>query len=414
MPAKHTYPFTRREFLRATGAGAGLLSLSPFAPAFLTASAHANVAPPDKDQSILVLIQLGGGNDGLNTVVPYQDDNYYNLRPKIGLKENELLKLDDQLGLNPGCEELHRLYHEGQFSIIQNVGYPNPNRSHFRSTEIWETASGSREYLSTGWVGRFFDNCCQGSPNDDPFAVNIGNELPDTFLSESTANVFSYFGRGSKSKKSTELILKSLESTSFPDDSNANFLKHTAMNALITEERVVSRIRNYKPSVNYPQHSLGKGLQQVAAMIASGQGTRVYFVPHSGFDTHANQVQRHQNLLRQLSSSMSAFQADLQAKKLDDQVLTMTFSEFGRRPNENRSGGTDHGTAAPLFVMGSKLKGSLHGDAPKLNVGKNKDLKYTTDFRSAYSTVIDQWLGGNHQSVLGDTFQPLDFLALKP
>lgn len=406
MPQPFIYPHTRREFLRSSAAGAGLLAFSQFAPSFLTAA----VPAAEKDQRILVLIQLSGGNDGLNTVIPYQDDHYYKLRPKIGLKGKDLLKLNDQLAFNSKCSELHNLYHDGQLSIIQNVGYPNPNRSHFRSSEIWETGSDSDDYLSTGWVGRFFDNCCQGTPGDEPLAVNIGNELPDTFLSEYGANVFSYFGRKTGSERANKAMLKSLATSQYEKDSNAGFLRHTAMNALVTEEKVVKRIQSYKSSVNYPQNGLAQGLRQVAAMISAGQGTRVYFVPHSGFDTHANQLQRHSSLLQQLSSGMAAFQADLAVKKLDDQVLTMTFSEFGRRPNENKSGGTDHGTAAPLFVMGSQLKGSLHGTAPSLAVEKNKDLTFSTDFRSAYATVIDDWMGGEHQKALYRAFKPLNFL----
>ncbi len=406
MPAPFSYLYSRRDFLKNASAGASFLALSQFAPAFLTAS----VPTAEKDRKILVLIQLSGGNDGLNTIVPYQDDNYYKLRPQIGLKGSDLIKIDDQLAFNAHCQELHNLYKEGEFSIIQNVGYPNPNRSHFRSSEIWETGSDSDDYLSTGWVGRYFDNCCQGAPEGDPLAVNIGNELPETFLSEKETNVFSYFGRGSISERANKTMMQSLAAAHFENDSNASFLQHTAMNALVTEERVETRVRNYKPSVDYPQNGLGQGLRQVAAMIASGQGTRVYFVPHSGFDTHANQIQRHSTLLQQLSSGMAAFQADLKAKKLEDQVLTMTFSEFGRRPSENKSGGTDHGTAAPLFVMGSQLKGSQHGKPPSLKVEKNQDLSFSTDFRSAYATVIDKWLDGEHQTALGKKFTPLDFL----
>ena len=196
----------------------------------------------------------------------------------------------------------------------------------------------------------------------------------------------------------------------FSMSENANFLQHTLMNALVTESTVLKRLRGYRPMATYPANPLARNLRDVAALIASGQETRVYFVSLGGFDTHANQVFRHRNLMEQLSSAMAAFQADLAAHKLEDQVLTMTFSEFGRRPNENVSGGTDHGTAAPLFVMGSKLKGSLFGEAPDLNVEKNKDLAYSTDFRSVYSTVIEKWFESDPMRVLGQMHPTIGFI----
>lgn len=409
--AASPFPATRREFIKSTGAGIGLLALGNFAPAFLAQSVRANVPAPERDRSILVVIQLGGGNDGLNTVVPHADDQYYRLRPTIGLKRDQLIPLNDTLSFHASCAELASLFKEGQLGIIQNVGYPNPNRSHFRSTEIWETASDSRDFLATGWIGRYLDNCCSGSPSEDPLAVNIGNELPDAFLCESEANVYSFSGRTGRSSKASAALLKGLQAARYDAHSSAGFLQQTAMNALVTDQRVLSRIRNYKSDTAYPSHPLAQSLRHVAAMIASGQETRVYFVPHSGFDTHANQLQRHSQLLKQLSSSMAAFQQDLASKGLSDQVLTMTFSEFGRRPSENQSSGTDHGTAAPLFVMGSQLQAGLHGQPPSLQVEKNQDLAFDIDFRRVYSEVVDRWLQGDSQKALPGPFAPIGFLS---
>ena len=403
-------PTTRREFLRKSSSGLGLIAFSSVAPAFLTQSVSANIPQAEKDRSILVLIQLAGGNDGLNTVVPYEDDNYYRLRPNIALPKGDLNILNDQLGFHPSCPELANLFHSGDLAVVQNVGYPNPNRSHFRSMEIWESASESDEYLSSGWMGRYFDNCCAGSPSDDPLGLSVGNELPDVFLSEEEHNIFSLGQNGNNRRSVGEGMKAAIGKSEFASGDNANFLQHTLMNALVTESKVLKRLRDYKPMATYPGNGLGRDLKNVAGLIASGQETRVYFVSLGGFDTHANQGFRHQGLMKQLSTAMAAFQADLKAHKLDDQVMTMTFSEFGRRPSENVSGGTDHGTAAPLFVMGSQLKGSIFGTAPDLNLKKNKDLTFSTDFRSVYGTVIDKWFEANPAKILGRDYSPVGFI----
>ncbi len=404
-------PTTRREFLKDSTAGIGLLAFSSFAPSFLTQSVFAGQPAAEKDRSILVLIQLGGGNDGLNTLIPYTDDQYYRLRPTLALRRQDSLAISDELALHPSCGPLEALFKDGSLAIAQNVGYPNPNRSHFRSMEIWETASDSRSYLSSGWLGRFFDNCCGGTPSDDPIGVTIGDEMPDAFLSASNQNLFAYAGGKSGPSRDSQELLRALRGSPPPaDHANASFLQHTLMNALVTEERVVSRLKEYRPLASYPNSELAQSLRNVAALIAAGQSTRVYYVARSGFDTHAGQLAKHAALLGELAEAMSAFQQDLVAHKLQDQVLTMTFSEFGRRPSENRSGGTDHGTAAPLFIMGSKVKGGLHGRAPSLALESNQDLVHSTDFRSVYATIIDSWLQGDSAAALGDRFETLPLL----
>lgn len=404
------YPATRREFLRHSAGGIGLIAFSSVAPAFLTNSVKASVPKAEKDRTILVLIQLAGGNDGLNTVVPFEDDNYYRLRPKIGIRKNEIHQINDLLGFHPDCGPLSELHNDGKLAIVQNVGYPNPNRSHFRSMEIWETGSASDEYLTAGWLGRYFDNCCSGTPQKDPLALSIGNEMPDAFVSAGEHNIFSLALGSGRSRSVGEDMLEALKRSGEAPNENTNFLQHTLMNALVTEGRVQDHIRGYKPMVKYPNSGLALSLKNVASLIASGQETRVYFVSLGGFDTHAQQISRHGALMSQLSDAMYAFQKDIEAHGLQDQVLTMTFSEFGRRPSENVSGGTDHGTAAPLFVMGSKLKGSLYGKAPDLNLEKNRDLTYSTDFRSVYSTVIRKWFDADPKGVLDGSFDNINFI----
>ncbi len=409
-------PTTRREFLTWGGRGIGLLAFSRFAPSFLVESTLAATPSPEKDRSILVLVQLAGGNDGLNTVIPYEDPEYYRLRPTLGIKKEDALRLDDTLGLHPSLAALHALINDGKAGIIQNVGYPNPNHSHFRSSEIWETGSDSNQFMSTGWIGRFLDNACGDEPGTagsggDPVAVHVTNELPQSFLSGKPQSTFGLRGGGNRNNRENLAFLEKLVKT---DDheahANASFLRSTMMDALVTEQRVQKVLGGYRAESTYPGNNFAQSLRNVAALISAGMSTRVYFVSLGGFDTHSNQATSHANLLRTLSEGLAAFQKDLVAKKLDSQVLTMTFSEFGRRPNENESRGTDHGTAAPLFVMGSQIQSPLHGTPPSLNLGKNKDLAFSTDFRQVYATVLDKWFSCPADQVLAKNYTPLSFI----
>jgi len=409
-------PTTRREFLKWGGGGLGLLAFSQFAPSFLVQSTLAATPAPEKDRSILVLVQLAGGNDGLNTVIPYEDPEYYRLRPTIGIKKEEAIRLDDMLGLHPSLVAIYALMQEGNASIIQNVGYPNPNHSHFRSSEIWETGSESNQFLPTGWIGRFLDNDCGGAPGTagtggDPVAVHVTNELPQSFLTDKPHSTFGLRGgSGRGNRENLAFLEKLVKHDDHEANANASFLRSTMMDALVTEQRVQKILGSYRAESAYPGNNFAQSLRNVAALISAGMSTRVYFVSLGGFDTHSNQVNNHGNLLRTLSEGLAAFQKDLVAKKLDSQVLTMTFSEFGRRPNENESRGTDHGTAAPLFVMGKSIKGQLHGTSPSLNLKKNQDLEFSTDFRQVYATVLDKWFSCPTGQVLGKTYEPLSFI----
>ncbi len=421
-------PKTRREFLQSASGGLGLIAFAGFAPSFLVNSVMAEAPKAEKDRQILVLVQLAGGNDGLNTVVQHQDDNYYRLRPTIGLRAAAgLHTINDQLSLNPGMGKMARMIKEGKMAVVQNVGYPNPNRSHFRSTEIWETASDSDKSAYNGWVGRYFDACCDGE-GKDPLAIHGGDIMPQTFQSDKPHNIFGMGGgrggrkanRGAKSnggrKDETELLMDLNEAPIVVGDANdpadnTHYLKHTLMDALLTESRVGEIIANYKPSVNYPGTNIGQSLQRIAALISAGLETRVYYATHGGFDTHANQVNRHAQLLSELSEALHAFQSDLEQKRLDRQVLTMTFSEFGRRPSENSTAGTDHGTSAPLFVMHTGIKQAVNGTAPDLSIKPNEDISFSTDFRQVYSTVLHNFLQADPTKVLGKTpYRELGFL----
>ena len=412
-------PSTRREFLKLAGTGISLLAFSRFAPSFLVQSLRAEAVLPEKDRQILVLVQLAGGNDGLNTVIPFEDADYYRLRPTIGIKKTEALRVSDTLGLHPAMTDLHALLKEGKAAIVQNVGYPNPNRSHFRSAEIWETASRSDQFLSNGWIGRYLDNTCAGKPaENDPLAIHIGSELPQTFFSANSHPTFGLASQGKRRRNAARDNLTLLENflnvpSAESNNADMDFLRATMMNALVTERKFQQMLSDYKAEAEYPQSVFAQSLRNVAALIASGVPTRVYFVTLRGFDTHSNQLNTQQNLLKTLSEGLAAFQRDIDAHKLGEQVLTMTFSEFGRRPAENQSKGTDHGTAAPLFIMGDRIKGPLHGTAPSLAIDKGQDLVFSTDFRQVYATILETWLGcPSSEAVLGGQFQKLPILAL--
>lgn len=417
MASNHPTPFlpsTRREFLHASGKGIGLLAFSRFAPQFLVQSTTTATPAPEKDRSVLVLVQLAGGNDGLNTLVPFEDADYYRLRPTIGISKDRVLRVSDTLGLHPSCTALHALFNDGKVSIVQNVGYPNPNRSHFRSTEIWETASASDQFASSGWIGRFMDNACAGVPADshDPLAVHVTNGLPQSFMGEHAHPTFGLIpgGGNRRDNEETRRLLETMITRSPAEAdplSSSTFLKQTFMDALVTEKKVQRLIGEYRPASAYPGNPFATSLRNVAALIAAGLPTRVYFVSLSGFDTHSNQMGQQANLLGQLSDGLAAFQKDLEAHQLADQVTTMTFSEFGRRPSENESKGTDHGTAAPLFVMGARVKGGLHGTPPSLKLERNQDLAFSTDFRRVYATALERWLNCPAEPVLGRKFDLL-------
>lgn len=406
-------PTTRREFLRLSAKGAGLLAFSQFAPRFLVQSTLAQTPAPEKDRTILVLVQLAGGNDGLNTLVPFEDADYYRLRPTLGIPKDKVLRISDTVGFHPAMAAMHALIKDGKLAVVQNVGYPNPNRSHFRSTEIWETAADSDRVTSTGWIGRYLDNACAGAPTDshDPVAVHITNGVPQSFASDHPHPTFGLLP-GMGNLRENEETRKLLEKMSQAEDRNSptastSFLEQTFMDTLVTETKVQRVIGGYRSALNYPGNPFAASLRNVAALIASGMPTRVYFVSLSGFDTHSNQLTQQANLLGQLSDALSVFQKDLEAHKLDQQVVTMTFSEFGRRPSENDSRGTDHGTAAPLFVMGSRVKAGLHGAAPSLKLERNKDLTFSTDFRQVYATMLESWLSCPAKPVLGADFSPI-------
>jgi uncharacterized protein (DUF1501 family) len=415
---------TRRLFLQR---GLTLLAATPTIPAFLdqTVLAIANPAdvplvqqPGGKDGKVLVVVQLAGGNDGLNTVVPFADDAYHRARPGLRVETNTVHRLDDRIGLHPNLRPLFDLFEQGNMAVMHGVGYPNPNRSHFRSMDIWQSAQPEREQPASGWVGRYFDSACAGC--DPHVGVNIGDALPLAMQGERVTPVafarpeaYRYRGPDHERYQALNRLTAPAGDAKKPASSSSplDFLHRTAMDAQVSSDDILRVTQNHQPAgVNYPRGELGEGLRLVAAMIRGGLSTRVYYVHLGGFDTHANQRGRHEQLMSRFAESVGAFWKDLKAQKNDERVLMMTFSEFGRRVAQNASGGTDHGAAAPAFLFGPRVKGGLHGEHPSLTELDNGDLKYRTDFRSLYATILQQWLDTPSKPILGQQFKLLPVL----
>jgi uncharacterized protein (DUF1501 family) len=408
---------TRRVFMRR---GLALLAAAPTLPSFLNSTALAlehqadgalTQQPSGKDGKILVVLQLSGGNDGLNTLVPDADDAYHRARPTLGVDPTTVHTLNDYVGLHPNLLPLTKLFEKGMASVVQGVGYPNPNRSHFRSTDIWASAQPDREVARSGWVGRYFDNTCSGA---DPHpGISIGAALPLAMQGEKIMPLAferpeSYRYRGSDLDRYMKL------NRAYPADPSADgaqsqldFLHRTAMDAQVSSEAILRVTAGHQHEAAYPPGEFGIGLQTVAAMIGGGLSTRVYYVSMGGFDTHANERTRHDQLMKQFGMGINAFWTEMASQGNTDRVLMMTFSEFGRRVQQNASGGTDHGAAAPMFVFGGGLKGGVLGEHPSLTNLDHGDLRFTTDFRGVYSAVLENWLQTPSKPILGGDFTPL-------
>ena len=425
---------TRRAFLRTSLMGA---AFSWTVPVFIQqtcmvmhaqATDSATQAMTGRDHPILVVIQLAGGNDGLNTIIPCEDDLYFKARPTIGIPKSQVVTLDQGIGLHPSLLPLKALYETGSLAIVQGVGYPNPNRSHFRSTEIWQTASDSNQTLTKGWLGRYFDNCCRGE--DPTVGVVLGEQLPEAFNANvptgvaigrpgsmgfdrttdpNEAHLFAELNGLEPSSMSGD----SIESLSGPNGSGLSaleYLQRTALDAQVSTDTIRQTLRSSKNEVPYPQNPLGASLGLIARLIAGGLPTRVYYAGQGGYDTHAGQANTHKRLLNDFGTALSSFCDDLKRKGIFDRVLVMTFSEFGRRVTENANGGTDHGTAAPLFICGGGVKAGLYGKRPILDKLDAGDLIYSIDFRSVYSTILRDWMKAPAAEILGRDYPKLNFV----
>jgi uncharacterized protein (DUF1501 family) len=424
---------TRRVFLKR---GMTMLSAAATMPLFLQRTVNALASPADmpltqaaagEGEEILVVVQLSGGNDGLSTVIPMDNDDYRRARPQLAIAQ-DLLTLGKGIALNPLLTGFKDLYDAGQMAVIQGVGYPNPNRSHFRSMEIWHTAD-PKNPPRDGWLGRYFDAQCKG---DDPKSIdpkagiNIGATAPlslqgDKFtaISFQRPETYQWFAGNKNVDPKFRAAFNEVNNLHGDDGEMApsgnptlDFLERTALDAQLTSDEILAVTTRYKAAIAYPATSLGQQLQMVAQMIAGGLKTRVYYVSLGGFDTHTNEKASHDRLMQTLSAGISAFMKDLKAQGNDKRTLVLTFSEFGRRVAENASRGTDHGTAAPMFVFGPAIKPGIYGEHPSLRPADldQGDLKFNTDFRSVYASILGGWLKADATKILGGSFKTLPIL----
>jgi uncharacterized protein (DUF1501 family) len=396
----------RRDFLQFGALGAGALSIGP--------NAFGLQLPTDlrvNDDRILVVVQMSGGNDGLNTVIPFDDDDYHRVRS--GLRQRKHLKIADGVALHEQMTGMRDLFANGDLAVVQGVGYPGPNRSHFKSMDIWHSADASNRAKTMGWLGRLAD-LATAKETDPDFTVNIAERPPLALTGRSyrpisfrNAGAYRFAGEPSQMKAFKKIASIESRSQESARDGVLGLLGRTAADARTSSDAIRRAATNYKTPVDYGRSQLGRSLRTTASLIHAGLSTRVYYLYHNGFDTHVNQAQRHGRLLQELSSSLTAFQKDLARTKNADRVVTLAYSEFGRRVKENASRGTDHGTAGPSFVVGTKVKGAVLGDQPSLTALSKGDLVFGTDFRRIYASLIDDWLGMDSKAVLGGAFETL-------
>lgn len=388
---------TRRDFLKHSS----LLALAPTIPGFLARTARA--AEPQRDGRVLVVLELNGGNDGINTVVPFADEGYAKHRQALRLRKDQLVKVNDQVGLHPTMQNFGKLLEAGQLVIAQGVSYPNPSRSHFQSMATWHTARlDAEEHKGPGWLGRSLDGGGKGAS-----ALLVGSGPPPVAI-RGRRSLASAIERMEDFTLAAGADPRKALGKEEPADDLAAFVQRSMLDAYATADRL-AQVAGNKDDARYPQTGLGSRLQLLARLLKVGLDTRVFYTLQPGYDTHANQLFAHANLLNDLSASLKAFLDDLAAAKLAERVVVLLFSEFGRTVSENGSAGTDHGTAGPVFLAGSGVQGGLVGTTPSLLDldPKDGDLRRSLDFRQIYATVLESWLGLPAQEALGATFDKL-------
>jgi uncharacterized protein (DUF1501 family) len=393
----------RKEFLQI----GSLASASLMMPKFLKAFEKKAAVPPGN--KVMIVLQFSGGNDGLNTVIPVRNDIYYKSRPKLGIQKEQALQLTDEAGLNPALPFLKDLFDEGSLGIMNNVGYPNPDHSHFRSMDIWQSASDSNQYVTTGWLGRYLDAQCDGCGKptqaleiDDVLSLALKGENLKGLALQDPKKLFS---------SSNERYFKEINASHDHEEPAVDYLYKTLSETLSSADYIYEQSRRHPSSQTYPSTQLGKNLKTISSLILSDINTKVYYVSLGSFDTHVNQENQQKRLFTEFNDAISSFVKDLKSNNRFEDITIMTFSEFGRRVAQNASGGTDHGTANNMFFIGGglKQKGLLNPmcDLNDLNDG---DLKYTVDFKSIYATLLHNWLAADDEKVLGEKYQILNFV----
>lgn len=415
--------FSRRDFLKGS---ISMLSLSLAAKTLPFGLSPESVFAQSAPDRILIVVEMIGGNDGLNTCIPYTDKLYYDYRPTLAFPEAQVLKISDRIGLHPALAKLKDHYDQGNLAIVQNVGYPQPDLSHFRSRSIFHRADPTtQEYFDqSGWLGKYADLKLASSGN--PLAVvNLGDgknsqSAPSSLVGEkyipSTINSFASFQFQTDPKytgdRNNQINTFKKTNGVKSEDTEFKHISESGVDGVESAESLQAGIKKYTPSIEYPTDSLGTQLQMAAQIIAAELGTQVIYTSYGGFDTHSAQKQEHHELLESFSLAVDAFFRDLTRLGKADKVILLSFSEFGRRPHENGSLGTDHGTAGPMFVVGNRVKGGLYGALPDLTKLDNAgNLIYSTDFRAVYATVLRDWLQTDPTAVLGAQFENLGFIG---
>ncbi|MBW8685627.1 DUF1501 domain-containing protein [Chitinophaga rhizophila] len=399
----------RRKFLQV----GSLASASVMMPKLLKAFEKDHLVPPGN--KILVVVQLSGGNDGLNTVIPYRNDIYYKLRPTLGIAREQALSLTDDIGLHPALQGLKGLYDEGALAILNNVGYPDPDRSHFRSMDIWQSAGPSSENWSDGWIGRFLDAQCaacdkpvQALEIDDTLSLamkgirqkGLAFKDPDKLQAAANDRLFK------------ELLGKEGNISAATDDHQpVDYLYKTMSATMSSAGYIKNQFKAYKTKEIFPATELGKNMQTIARLIMSDISTKIYYVSHGAFDTHVNQLASQQTQLKRLDEAITALTRELKSNNRFQDVVIVTFSEFGRRVAQNAGGGTDHGTANNMFIIGGGLKQhGLLNQGPDLEHLVDGDLQYQVDFKSVYATLLKNWLHADDGAILRQQYTHLSFV----
>ena len=394
----------RRKFLKQNVLASSLF----FVPSFV--KAFENAIKSSLGFKKLVIVQLSGGNDGLNTIIPYTNDIYYKSRPNIAIAKNDCIKITDEFGINKNLAPLKNLYDKGYLSVINNVGYPNPIRSHFRSTDIWHTASDSNQYLNTGWLGRYIDiygkKPYSGIELDDSLSLIMKGDVLKGIATKNPTSLYNntktlYFKKVLDSQSDAHL-----------SEHNLGYLYKTMIEAKSSAKYIFETSKTYNSTVTYPNNPFGKQLKTTAQFINSRVESKVFYVSMGGFDTHVKQEKKQNKLLQTYSEAMDVFVKDLEQKDTFKDTLILTFSEFGRRVQQNAASGTDHGAANNVFIIGKNLKKQgFYNEAPNLiDLDKNGDIKYTVDFRSIYATILDKWLEVDDATILNKSYSKLGFI----
>ena len=372
-------------------------------------------------ERVIVVLSLSGGNDGLNTLIPYTDSNYYDYRPTLGISEDQVLRIDDEVGLHPSMTEMKDIYDQGNMAIIQGVGYPNPSRSHFRSMDIWHTCEPDK-IGDEGWLGRAIREL---DPNTENVltGVNFGRGLPRALVCPavpvaSVGNLESYgllTGISGEDNRNQALeVFSRMYAPAIGSGPVMDYIWETGRAALKGADILKVAPERYSSSVEYGNYAMGQSMRGIAQVHLAELGTRVLYTtsPYNAFDTHANEAGDHARLWQQVSESVSDFYDDLREHNRGEEVILLLFSEFGRRARDN-GGGTDHGTGSVCFVIGDEVKGGLYGEYPSLKEGDLEDggdLLHTVDFRSVYATMLERWIGLDPAPIVGGTFEQMDFL----